>query len=111
MPQKKLFVLQFLVSIPSTQLSHPKRIKRILINIVNRQLSGKNLFSDFNDHDLEHELHTEDPHSSQLKKKIIEKYTTLRLLTYGKHYNKDILHKDVIGVRQQVTKNVLFKGI
>ena len=67
-----------------------------MINIVNRQLSGKNIFSDLNDHDLEHELHTVDSHSSQLKKKIIEIYTTLRLLTYGKHYNKDIL--------QQLTK-------
>ena len=60
---------------------------------------------------LELHIRLVDPHSSQLKDKIIEKYTTLRLLAYGKHYNKDILHKDVIGVRQQLTKNALFKGI
>ena len=60
---------------------------------------------------LELHIRPVDPHSSQLKDKIIEKYTTLRLLTYGKHYNKDILHKDVIGVRQQLTKNALLKGI
>ena len=47
-----------------------------MINIVNRQLSGKNLFSDLNDHDLEHELYTDDPHSSQLKEKIHYPATT-----------------------------------
>ena len=92
-------------------ISSNKNIQAILVHTINQHLANKDLFSMLNNHDLEHETLTEDLHSSQLMKKIIEKYVTIRLLTYRKHYSKDVLHKDKIGVRQQATKLVLFKGI
>ena len=93
------------------KISSRKNIKKILVNTINQHLANKGLFPMLQDHDIEHEILTEDLHSSQLTKKIIEKYVNIRLLTYGKHYNKDVLHRDKIGVRQQATKLVLFKGI
>ena len=61
MPHKKFFVLQLLVIDPRhPYISTKKSMKGILINLVNRQLSSKNLFSELNDHDIDHELHTED---------------------------------------------------
>ena len=53
----------------------------------------------------------EDLHSTQLTKKIIEKYLKIRLFAYAKDYNKNKLHKDHIGIRQQLNKLTLFKGI
>ena len=38
----------------------------------------------------DHEILKEDQHSSQLLKKIIDKYVGLCLITYGKHYTKDV---------------------
>ena len=71
----------------------------------------REFFPQLHDHMYDHEILTEDLHSSQLLKKIIDKYVGLRLITYGKHYTKDILNKDKIGVRQQSTKMVLFTGV
>ena len=88
-------------------VSSNKNLKAIIVHLINQELTRENLFSELN----EHEALTEDMHSSQLVKKIIEKYTTIRLLTCGKEYTRNILHKDKIGVRQQSTKLVLFKGI
>ena len=93
------------------KVSSRKNLKFLMVHLINQELASKYLFPELNEHDVEHEMLTEDLHSSQLLKTIIEKYVTLRLLTYGKHYTKDVVHKDKIGVRQQSTKLVLFKGI
>ena len=92
-------------------ISARKNLKSIMVNIIYQQLASDVIFPELNKHDLEHEILTEDLHSTQLIKKIIDKYVTIRLLTYGKHFNKDVLHKDKIGMRQQSTKLVIFKGI
>ena len=93
------------------QISARKNIKVVMIHAINQQLAPECLFPELNEHDLEHEILTEDLHSSQLLRKIIEHFITLRLATYGKHYTRDEHHKHNIGVRQQSTKSVIFKGI
>ena len=62
-------------------ISSNKNIKAILVHTINQHLADKDLFSMLHDHDLEHEILTEGLHLSQLTKKIIEKYVTIRLLT------------------------------
>ena len=71
----------------------------------------ENLFPELEEHNKENEPVNEDMHSSQLVKKIIKKFLKIRLFAYTKQYNKDILHKDNIGKRQQSTKLILFSGI
>ena len=85
--------------------------KKSLVHVVNVALHEKNLFPTLQEHDFDHEILTEDLHSSQLCKKIIEKYLDIRMSTYSRHFNRDILHRNKIGLRQQSTKLVLFKGI
>lgn len=93
------------------QISSRQNIKVLMIHAINQQLSHECLFPELNEHDLEHEILTEDLHSSQLLKKIIEHFITLRLATYAKHYTRDVYHKHEVGLRQQSTKSVIFKGI
>ena len=88
-----------------------KMNKHTMLNMIYSSIISTNLFSELADHDKENEQINEDMHSSQLIKKIIKKFLKLRLFAYTKQYNKDILHKDSIGKRQQSTKLVLFSGI
>ena len=70
------------------KISSKGTIKYILVNTINQNLVHKHLFHLPHDHALEHEILTEDFHSSQLTKQIIEKYINIRLFTFGKHYTK-----------------------
>ena len=93
------------------EISSKKNLRFLMVHLINQELAEECFFPELHDHINDHEILTEDMHSSQLLKKIIDRYVGLRLKTYGKHYTKDILHKDKIGVCQQSTKMVLFKGI
>ena len=86
-------------------------MKAIIVTIIYQQLASEVIFLQLDQHDLDNEILTEDLHSTQIIKKVVEKYVSIRLLTYGKHFNKDVLHRDKIGMRQQSTKLILFKGI
>jgi len=55
------------------------------VQLINQELGRENFFPQIHDHMCDHEILTEDLHSSQLLKKIIEKYVGLHLITYGKH--------------------------
>ena len=63
-------------------------------------------------HDIEcHDPLAEDLHSSQLCKRIIEKYLNMRLLRYGQTYTDDVIRQGSCGTRQKLTKLILFKGL
>ena len=87
--------------------SSRKNLKSLMVYKINKELACEKLFPELN----EHEILTEDMHSSQLLKKIISKYLSIRLFRYGKQYTNDILHKNKIDLRQQFNKIILFKGI
>ena len=103
----------FIIGLNSTMLttSSRKNLKSLMVYKINQELACEKLFPELNEHDLDHEILTEDMHSSQLLKKIINKYLSIRLFRYGKQYTNDILHKNKIGLRQQFNKIILFKGM
>ena len=70
-----------------------------------QQLASNVIFPEQNQHYLVYEILTDDLHSAQVIKKN-DKYVTIRLLTYEKHFNKDVMNKDKTRIWL-----VLFKGI
>ena len=91
-------------------ISNPSKLnKYIIINSVNGSI--QNPFPVLDAHDTDHEILSEDLHSTQLTKTIISYYIKIRLHSYEKQFNKDKLHKNKIGLRQQSTKLLIFKGI
>ena len=70
------------------KISSKKNLKTYLVHFINQKLANDALFTELNMHDLEHEILTEDMHSSQLFKKIVKKYLTLRLHSYGQLYTR-----------------------
>jgi hypothetical protein len=89
----------------------PKLKKENIINEIHRSIVQETFFTELHDHDLDHEPLTEDLHSTQLVKKIVEKYCKIRLYAYEKTFNKEMLHKGKTGFRQQSTKLLTFKGL
>jgi len=86
-----------------TVISNPSKLnKNMIINSVNGSI--QNPFPELDLHDTDHEILSEDLHSTQLTKTIISYYIKIRLHSYEKQFNKDKLHKDKIGLRQQSTK-------
>ena len=61
-----------------------------------------NLFPVLDEHDIDHEVLSEDLHSLQLVKIIIKKYLTMRLLRYGQQFTQNVLQKGKLGLRQQL---------
>ena len=108
---EKLFELHLWGDFRKTWYIIKENLKFLIVHLMNQELARESFFPQLHDHTHDHEILTEDLYSSQLLKKIIDKYVGLRLITYGKHYTKDILSKDKIGVPQQSTKMVLFKGV
>lgn len=78
---------------------------------IKMSLRDRVLFTEINEHDIQNEQLNEDLHSSQLCNKIIDMFIKIRLHAYTKKFNREILHGDKIGVRQQSTKLLIFKGI
>ena len=56
----------------------------MIVHLLNQELARESFFPQLHDHMYDHEILTEDLHSSQLCKKIIDKYVGLRLMTYWK---------------------------
>ena len=59
------------------KISSKGDIKDILENTINQNLDDKDIFHLLHDRYLEHEILTEDIHSSQLTKQVIETYVNV----------------------------------
>jgi len=68
-----------------------KIVKALMVSLIRQQLL-EHPFPGLCDHDLEHDILTEDLHLSHLASRIISRCLTLRLLTYGKQHTKDVIH-------------------
>ena len=88
----------------------PSKLNKKVIQLAVNQFIH-NPFPQLDDHDKESEPFAEDLHSTQLTNKVIEMYIKIRLYSYEKEFNKEKLHKGKIGMRQQSTKLLIFKGL
>ena len=69
---------------------NPSKInKNYISHQIYQSLPHNTISTDLNAHDLENEQLNEDLYSSQLFKKIVEKYLKIRLYSYSKRFNKD----------------------
>ena len=94
------------------KISSDRRLRLILSMGINRHLHAVSLFPTLHDHDVnDTDISMEDMHSTQLQKKIVAKYLSLRFRTYGKHYTKSVIQLNKEGVRQQHNKLVLFQNL
>ena len=102
-------IVCFTESCIKSMISTPSKLKKnAMLNSVNASLN--NPFPDLDQYDKENLVPLEDLHSTQLSKKIISTYIKIRLYAYEKQFNSE-LHKKKIGLRQQSTKLLIFKGI
>ena len=92
------------------QISCVKNIKGILANKIQRELFSDGLFRSLLNHDYENCFITEDLHSTQLTKKIIDYFLRIRFFRYGQRYSSE-MKKSKHGLRQQLNKSVLFQGL
>ena len=60
--------------------------------------------------DFNNEMVTEDRHSHQLTKQIIDRFMKIRLLRYGQYFTEMTL-KGKSGIQQKLNKLVLFQGL
>ena len=70
-------------------------IKGKMRNSVVHAISG-NVFSSLEDYDFDIDIGTEDLHSLQLTKAIVDSYLNIRLLRYGQYYTEIVLKKNEI---------------
>ena len=54
---------------------------------------------------------SEDLHSTQVMKAVVNDYLVMRLLRYGQQFTRNVVQKNNIGKRQQLNKLILFKGL
>ena len=65
----------------------------------------------FKDHEEgTNEILVEDDHRMKLVKCTADKYLTLRLFTFGKHYTEQTVQNGTPSDRHQLTKLILFKN-
>ena len=70
-----------------------------------------NIFDSLKYHDFEHDMGSDDIHSTQITKEIINCFLDLRLYRYGQYYTEMVVKKDKCGIRQKSNKLVLFQGL
>ena len=92
------------------KISGVKNVKGFLRAKVMRELPS-NLFQSLQHHNDENEFLNEDLHITQSIKEIVSSYFDLHLLRYGQHYSEIVLKNRNEGLRQKVSKLILFKGM
>ena len=87
------------------------KLTNTIINELRYTRPGKVLFECLLDHDLDYYQVTEDFHSTQVMKGIVQKYVSMRLLRYGQEYTMNVIKAKSLGKRQKMNKAVLFDGL
>ena len=95
----------------AAKISKKANTKQVVVNRVMHGILDVNIFISLADHDTDHDLGTEDMHSTQLCRTIAERYCDIRLFNHAKFYNENVINKGKLGMRQQSNKLVLFKGL
>ena len=61
--------------------------------------------------DFSNEMVTENCHSYQLTKRVIEKFMKRRPLRHGQYFTEMTIKKSKSGIRQKLNKSVIFQGL
>ena len=93
------------------KISSVPNIKGIIANRIHRALFSESIFLSMINHDFENCFVTEDLHSTQLTKKIVDHYLRIRFFRYGQQYSSKKLKKAKHGLRQQMNKMMIFQGL
>ena len=93
------------------RISSVPNIKGIIENKIHRELFSESIFLSMINHDFDNCFVTEDLHSTQLTKKIVDHYLRIRFFRYGQRYSSIKLKKEKHGLRQQMNKLILFQGL
>ena len=93
------------------RIKNTKKLKsKMVIELCNQILLNRHK-SLFADHELgEREDIVEDDHQINLVKWTADKYFTLRLFTYGKHYSESVVHNGMPSDRHHLNKLILFRN-
>jgi hypothetical protein len=102
----KLYVFQ-----KSNGINNMKNLKtKMILEVCHNSLLDGNK-SVFADHELgANEDIVEDDHQVKLIKRTADKYFTLRLVTYGKHYSETVILNGMPSDRHHLNKLILFKN-
>ena len=101
-------VFKTVVCSDDVEIKIKKNLKIRLRNLVLRSLPP--VFSSLVC-DSDNELVSEDLHSVQLTKEIIDRYFRIRLLRHGQNFTETNIVKDKSGLRQKMTKSLLFQNL
>ena len=93
------------------QIKYHINLKFHLRNKVLGDMQLNKLFTSLENHHLQNGNGSEDLHSFQITKAVIDKFLEIRLLRHGQHYTQLKLVKTKVGLRQQYNKLVLFQGL
>jgi hypothetical protein len=92
-------------------ISNKAKLKNRMIIKVCQHFTLESTLPLFTDHeDGDNEAVVEDDHSTQLTKRVADKYFTLRLFNYGKKYTREIVNKGKQSDRHRLNKLTLFNN-
>ena len=89
------------------KISRARFVKDLLSRKIQHELLDMNLFSSLLNHDIETAYETQDLHTTQLTKEIIDCYLRITFFRYGQHYTSIKIKKSKHGTRQQSNKLVI----
>ena len=93
-------------------LSGDRNLHLRLLRMTSRYSTTTHLtFYTLEQHDVESTEPGGEVHSSQLRKKICELYLGIRLKSYSKVYNTEVIQAGKVGARQKACKVLLFQGL
>ena len=92
-------------------ISNAKNLKtKMILEVCNHFLLGGNN-SVFEDHEMGLNADVEEnDHQIKLIKWTSDKYFTLRLFTYGKHFSETVVQNGMPSARHQLNKLILFRN-
>jgi hypothetical protein len=97
------------------QINASKKLRANLHHAIISELSETRpnniLFAGLLQHDIDNHCFGDDLHSTQVMKAFVSSFLKMRLFRYGQEYTQQVIRKDSLGKRQQMSKLMLFNGV
>ena len=95
----------------TTKISVQSNLINRMVHEVISSTDWSRHFPSISDHRFEIDVGFEDDHLTQVVKRVSSKYFNMRLHTYAKRYNREVVNHDTPSMRHQLSKLILFKHI